>query len=289
LSKKKAESYLNINSPEEPYIEPKAEIVKSQDELAAEFGFYQDTIRNLFDGLNTSINSNEPFFIWSKRRQNEKMKLNNEKLVLIYDQIKNLRAIAEEFLELKADAIFSSEYLKNLVQDKFDLATRYFEIKKEEHKTRILAEKAKREHIGHDLTDREIAQQKEKAIIRRLEGEAKQANAIAKQEEAKAVEMKANARLAKYRAQLAKIATGELKFSELPKSFQTFIVATIIKADPNKLNDFEISQRVNDYIIQEAKAEADKKTAEAEDVHSEARHKKYRYGQTTADEKDTGL
>ncbi len=264
MSKKKAESYLNISSSEEPYVEPGKEVLKTQDDLAADFGFYQDKITNLFDGLNSSINSGEPFFIWSRERQIRKMELNNQKQVLILNQIQTLKDIADEFMQLKAQAIFSAEYIKNLVEEKYLLAEQYFERKKEEHLTIIRAEQAKREHIGHDLSDREIAQLKEKAIIRRLNAEADK--------------VEAEVREANARVDLIKLATGEINFSELPKSYQTYILTTFLNADANKLSDFDIREQMKDVIIQQAKAEADKKTAEVDGIKTKNASDEWKFG-----------
>ena len=264
MSKKKAESYLNISSSEEPYVEPGKEVLKTQDDLAADFGFYQDKITNLFDGLNSSINSDEPFFIWSRERQIRKMELNNQKQVLILNQIQTLKDIADEFMQLKAQAIFSAEYIKNLVEEKYLLAEQYFERKKEEHLTIIRAEQAKREHIGHDLSDREIAQLKEKAIIRRLNAEADK--------------VEAEVREANARVDLIKLATGEINFSELPKSYQTYILTTFLNADANKLSDFDIREQMKDVIIQQAKAEADKKTAEVDGIKTKNASDEWKFG-----------
>ena len=63
------------------------------------------------------MNTGTPFFIFNIKRRNEKISLNNEMQVLIYNQIKNLRAISKELLELRADDIFGPDYLKNLVEE----------------------------------------------------------------------------------------------------------------------------------------------------------------------------
>ena len=61
MGKIKAETHLNIDKPEEPYVDPGEEVIKTQNDLATDWGFTQDTIKHLYDDLNISINSDEPF------------------------------------------------------------------------------------------------------------------------------------------------------------------------------------------------------------------------------------
>jgi len=260
MNKFKAKSELNLQKSSYPVVQSgknNLEIKAIPKDDSEVWDFTKITIQKLGKELESTINSKTPMFLWSKERQNNKIRLDNEKQLFIYEKIKNLRAIASEFSQLQADAIFSEQFIKNLVAEKILLAEQYFERIKEVHLTAILAEQAKRKHIGHELTEREIAQRKEEAIIRKLNGEADQA-------EAKAAEMRAIAKQAEVRADLMKIATGEVKFSELPKSSQTFILINILDADPNHLSDFDIKEQMKDIIIQQGKAEADIKTAEAD-------------------------
>src|ERR1035438_2136067 len=72
------------------------------------------SIQNFKDELKTSIDKKAPMFLWSKERLNNKIRLDNDKQILILEKIQNLRAIGNELTYLKAGAIFDEEYIRLL-------------------------------------------------------------------------------------------------------------------------------------------------------------------------------
>ena len=109
---------------------------------------------------------------------------------------------------------------------------------------------------------------------------------VTKQEKEKYKDLKFKNKESKVRIKMIKIAKGEMKFSDLPKSYQTFIWANILKADPVSLSKFDINERIKESVLQEAQAQADKKTAEAKAAEADTEMKNIN---NTMAKKDAGL
>lgn len=137
-----AKSVFNQNINEAPIVAKSDEaIIKHYDANNVPnnmvFNFANDNIGHLYKELMSSINKRAPFFLWSKDRENNKIRLDNEKQLLIVEKINNLRLLSGEFCNLQADAIFSEQYINFLVADKFAEAEREAELKAAQHKANI--------------------------------------------------------------------------------------------------------------------------------------------------------
>ena len=248
-----------------PYVEPVEEVSKA-------FDFSNITIEQLGSELESTINTRTPFFIWSRERLNRKIKLDNEKQLLILEKIQNLRLISEEFCRLRADSFFSNEYIDNLIKEKRIDAEQYFESKIAEHrkkltyiKTDILLNEGL---VTHDV----LSQEKQRAEIRIQNAEAEK------------IEVKSEE--SKVKVQLIKKIIGEVKFDNLPPVYQTYLLTTFLNADITKLNEFEVNEKMKEIIVQQAQAEANKKTAEADSAKADTDMKKFNNEQA---KKDAGL
>jgi len=217
------------------------------------------------------MNGGTPFFVFNVKRRNDKIKLNTEAMEMMLSQIRILRNISAELMNLSADKIFGPEQLKNLVEEKYLLAEQYFERIKEEHLTRIKKEQASRTNIDHDLTDREISQQKEKALIRKLIAEAEQAEALA-------IEIKIKTKESKMKIEIIKKLLGDADFNNLSIQ-QTYILINFLNANIGQ-------ERMKDVLFQQQKAEADKKTQEAKAAEADTEMKNIN---NTLAKKDAGL
>jgi len=278
MSKKIADSYLNIDKPEEPYINKEEEAVELQNNYDAEYRIIQNNISQVYSEIDSSMNGGTPFFVFNVKRRNDKIKLNTEAMEMMLSQIRILRNISAELMNLSADKIFGPEQLKNLVEEKYLLAEQYFERIKEEHLTRIKKEQASRTNIDHDLTDREISQQKEKALIRKLIAEAEQAEALA-------IEIKIKTKESKMKIEIIKKLLGDADFNNLSIQ-QTYILINFLNANIGQYSQFEMAERMKDVLFQQQKAEADKKTQEAKAAEADTEMKNIN---NTLAKKDAGL
>lgn len=201
---------------------------------------------------------------------NKRLELDVKRINLMNQYIQNIIATGQSFIQLKADALISYEKVQLLAKKEL------FELKSNADGAE-LDYKLLNDKYEHQLTKLRTEKEKmilsverEKSEIKLLNAQASEAEAIAKQAEARAGQeeekietMKVATKEAKERVAMFKVATGELKFSELPQSYQIYIMTTFLNADANQLSDFDIRERIKDSIIQQAKAEADRKVADA--------------------------
>lgn len=278
MSKKIADSYLNIDKSEEPYVNKEEEAVELQNNFETEYRIIQNNISQVYSEIDSSMKGGTPFFVFNVKRRNDKIRLNTEAMEMMLSQIRILGNISAELMNLSADKIYGPEQLKNLVEEKYLLAEQYFERIKEEHLTRIKKEQANRTNIDHDLTDREISQQKEKALIRKLIAEAEQAEAVA-------IEIKIKTEESKMKIEIIKKLLGDADFNNLSIQ-QTYILINFLNANIGQYSQFEMAERMKDVLFQQQKAEADKKTQEAKAAEADTEMKNIN---NTLAKKDAGL
>ena len=267
MSRFKVKSELNINKPTVPaVVENKKEEVNSD-----VWNFTKITIQQLGKELEETINRGTPFFLWGRKRLNNKIRLDNEKQLLIFDKIANLRLISSEFSRLHADAIFSQEYIENLVTEKRLEAEHFYETRVAEQRKKLTAIKTdiilNENLITHDV----LSQEDKRADIRRK-------NALAGQEEEKQNE-------SKKRNEIIDKLLAEADFNNLTIQ-QTYILTAFLNANVNQFSEFELKEKSKDFIIQATKAEADKKTHEANITKADVDMKNFN---NTQAKKDAGL
>jgi hypothetical protein len=224
-------------------------------------------LQSLVGDMKQMLTSPTPLIFkgWGNRR----LELDVERVRLMDKYIQNVIAAGQSFIRLKADSLISFDKIKLLANKEL------YELRKDsegaEYDLKLLTEKYQSELIRYK-TDKEkmiLSVEREKAEIRLLNAQASQAEAIAKQESEKAETMKVATEEAEVRVAMIKVATGAIKFNELPQSFQTYIAITILNADTDKLSNFDIMERVKNSLIQQAQAEADRKTADADGVRAD--------------------
>lgn len=238
MSKKKAETYYNMNSPEEPYVESEN---KPKEDNYDEFTFSQNNLGNLYNEILDSINAQEPIFLFSKERLNTRIALNVIKQRLIVEQIKSLSEMTDEFMKLEVKKIFSPLGMKYLLMGEISKAQQEFAQNAEIHLTLIKAEQAKR--IDLDLLHQE-----------------KKADIASKELDNKEKEIKIS---------LIEELKNSVDFKNLSPAYQSALIATYLNADADKLNRIDMQAGLKNALEQQAQAEADKKTAEAARANSE--------------------
>lgn len=95
------------------------------------------SLEQLLSNLKTNLDKKPSWFIFMRHRENEKIRIESEKVELLYQQMNSLRKTGREFLELKADAIFSSELLRLLVEDRRLEFINQMELKIKQHEGEI--------------------------------------------------------------------------------------------------------------------------------------------------------
>ena len=246
MGKIKAKSELNIDKPEQPYVENSEQTF--QENSKEEWDYLQDNLGNLYNDILRSINLQEPIFLFSKENQVHRISLNVEKQKLILEQIKGLKEISEAWMDIKVQEIFSPEYWKYLLLDKVESAKELFNIKREERLTIINAEQAKRKDIALIHREKEV-------LIKGLE----LANDLISEE----IKEK------KIKTELIENLKNSIDFKNLSETYQSALIATYLNANASELNKLDMQAGLKNALEQQAQAEADKKKAEAERAKSE--------------------
>lgn len=284
MKKAKATTTFNINIKTEPLIEgnnsfqlpieynssiPYSNPINN--EVNNTWDFSKITIEKLGKELESTINSRTPFLICFKERQNNKISLDNEKQKLIIDKINNLRIISDAFCRLQADAIFSQNFIDNLVENKIMEAEHFFEISRSEQRKNLKILDVDTTLYGNLITHDVLKQEETRAEIRRK-------NALASQEEEKTKES------GKKNEIIDKILNGA-DFNNLTIQ-QTYILTTFLNTNANQFSEFDLREKMKDFLIQSVKAEADKKSHEANGTKADVDLK---YMKNEQIKKDAGL
>lgn len=273
MKKIKAKTKINndISAIAVPVLSEDISAVKINVQEREVWDFSKITINQLAKELDATINKRTPFFLWSKKRLNEKIQLDNEKQLLILNKIKYLSTIGEEFAGLQAESIFSSEYIQHILQKRIDLAEQYFEKAAAEHRKQLAIIDTDTALYQSRLTADILNQEDMRSKIRK-------ANAEAAGDEARAL-------IAEKKLEIINKVLSEADFKNLSAN-QTFLLMNFLDADVSKYSDFELRERMKDILIQQSKAESDKKTAEADHVRNETNYKKWKNDQAQKDGAD---
>ena len=233
-------------------------------------------IGNFHDQLQQSINKKSPMFLWSKERQNNKVRLDNEYQLLILEKIRNLRAISDEYNRLQADEIFSGEFIKNLVANKIMEAEHYFEKAVASHRVELTKMK-----VDIDLTNSLVDHDQIEKDRKIAENERIRADNYVKYAEGDKIKAEADHIRIKSQIEYTKInminkAMEEIDLSEFPPAFKTFIFTSFLNVDVSQMTQFELQENMKEFIFQQARAETDRKTAETEDFKNSAEFRKWK-------------
>jgi len=113
------------------------------------------SLGQLVNNLKVSLNKKPSMFIFLRKRENEKIALTNEKIRLVIEQVGLLQSLGRNLLDLQADAIFSSELLHLLVNEKRENFAIALRERVAEHETFIHDKEHERNSKDMDLKERE--------------------------------------------------------------------------------------------------------------------------------------
>lgn len=199
-------------------------------------------VGNFHDLLQSSINKSSPMFLWSKERQNNKVRLDNEYQLLILEKIRNLRLISDEYNRLQADQIFTREFIRNLIANKRMEAEHFFEDAVASHRVNLTKMK-----VDIDLTNSLVDHdqiEKDRKIAENERIKIQNEEAKAKVEDIKSI------------TRMRDKVTDNFDPSTLdPKHISQIVINAILPG--NGTQDFDFQNGINDSTLkaEEAKAE----------------------------------
>jgi hypothetical protein len=242
------------------YGEPRED--KPNEERSKTWDFTKITCEQLGKELEKTMNSRTPFFIWSRVRRNEKIRLDNENLAFIFQKIQYLRATVAEFSQLQADAIFSSEFVNNLVEGKRAEAERNYQKAVADHQLYLTETKSKidiaNSLINHDQVelDRKIAENE------RIRIENKKTK-----EETKSI---------KTQNKLKKLVMSKINFDNFPPAYISELLVALSDINIKSFSEFERNEKLNDITVNMEQTKVRKAQAEVEDFMNSAEYRKWK-------------
>lgn len=209
------------------------------------FDMSNDNLAKLYSNLQSTINSKTPLFAFSKKWQNERIRLDNEKQRFILQKITDLKQIGKEFLELKADAIFSEQLLKNLVEERIMLAEQYFERAKAEHLRNMTFIDVDTKLINNKLIHDQLDIENKKAIVRKKNAEAERVEIM-------------NELLIQLKHKINK--------ENLPPVYHTYLISLFLNSDGSQASELEIKEMMKDLLVKHSQVNIDKAMAEVDSL-----------------------
>jgi hypothetical protein len=233
--------------------------------------------------LQSAINSGTPMFLWSKTRLNNKIRLDNEKQILILEKIRNLRAINTELYLLKADEIFSEEYILNLVAEKRMQAEHIFEAAVATHRLRLTKIKSEID-LTVSLTEHDqIEKDRKRAENEKLIAEAESIRAGNLLKYAQADKIKAEAESLRSKNDLYALVVSKIDFNNFPPVHLTYLLSVLSGFDTNSFSDLDIKEKLKDVMVNMEETKFKKAEAEVNDFINSADFRKWKNDQARRD------
>ena len=233
------------------------------------------TLDVFYDDLQKTATKRQPIFIWSKKRRNEKIKLDVEYQSFILEKISNLRRISDEYKRFKADQIFTEEFIRDLVADNRMAAKHHFEKAIAEHELTI-TQNVVAIKIANNLVDHDnIAKGKEQKIVEGIDAQNRITNA-------QAISIETN-------NDIKKIIRDKMAIGEITPSEATNLLSVLSGNSMNSLNDLEFLKKLNDLKLKIENLNADRQEAELKDFINSSEFRKWKYNQSKKDAGENGL
>ncbi len=213
--------------------------------------------------LQENLNSDRPGWLWLRKRQNEKMFLDEERLRALFAQIQDLRDMNSALLDLNAEVYLTQERMDRIVQ-------RYREhenfVDAEGHR---LSEIAEANHLNEmQKLDDEIASRQHSIKALGLENKRKEAEIEilkAQEENLKAQREKEDIRMGLMRKVVEKI-----DINELPDYLRTFVINSIFNPSQTITSEMQLMDDLREHALKRAAAQTRKEEASATKEESQA-------------------
>lgn len=213
--------------------------------------------------LQNNLNSHRPGWIWLKKRQNEKIFLDEERLRALNAQIQDLQDMNSALLNLNAEVYLTQERMERIIQ-------RYREhenfVDAEEHRLSKIAEA---NHINEmQKLDDEIASRKKNIEAMELDNERRKAEIdILKAQEDN---LKAQREKEDIRMGLMRKVVDKIDINELPDYLRTFVINSIFNPSQTITNEMQLMDDLREYATRRAAAETRQTEADAKKHESQA-------------------
>lgn len=220
----------------------------------------------LTSDLRASLTKPEPMTIFFRRRQVKKLELDVERQRWLLNKVVGLRALGQELVQLRADAIVSEQMVtflaqKNLMDAEIEFQTRVNELTKVNRDIKQVELEMK--SIDYQVEDLETIK------LQRLESlrtNVLENDRIAADNEAQKIKNRAQEAKAKLMEKFA----NEIDVASLPFELQSYAVSHLFSEVGSNFSEYEKDQIYNKYFEKELEVGLKKKQAEVKSAESQA-------------------
>ena len=198
--------------------------------------------------LKDALNQPEPFFMFTSRRRNEKLRLGKERLEVILDTIERVRSVNQSLAHARAEILLSKAVTESLINNYFNEAILMADLRKAEHDNSVSKHHHELRAREIQLDAAELANLKTKAEINLMEAKTEAENAW---------------------AALIKSTVENINFKNMPPALQYSVIQAIATKGTASTNPV-LEEEINKFFKQQREAEAGKAMHEMRKVGAEA-------------------
>ena len=133
--------------------------------------FSSMNLEELNNQINYYLNKGEPITLWGMSRENEKLILKSEKVLILQKLFEYLKGMGESLAEYKAGVFLHDEYIQNYINDYRMSRNRQAEINDQLHFNKMLELKNVERNMHLDYANQEIEILRKQAEVERIKAE----------------------------------------------------------------------------------------------------------------------
>lgn len=235
-------------------------LVPTTDKNIPTFDLTKLNLLQLCQELEKNLQKPSSSFIWLRNRQNEKLRLERNKIDLILNSIRDLTLTQKELMQFQSETFLSNETLSAIIANKREVIKEQLELTKK----KLLIEHAQ---YDDDLLkiddDKKIRQQKVRAAELanlRTQGEINQL-------EASTTESKARADFIMFILNNIDVE----KLQKMPDTLWTYLISSIANPHGTQYQDFDIQQQLKPFLLKDADAKSRQSLAIASQTEHQTR------------------
>jgi hypothetical protein len=196
------------------------------------------------------------FFVFSSRRQSEKIMLERDRLTSLLGVIDRVIETNRNIIRYNVDVFITQQMLERLALE--------HSVNLEKYARSVLREEELLVRLHADNLDKVDDEYKlRQATLRKAELE----------NDRLAIEIEER----RTRNDFIRDALSKVQLEKMPPSLQAYITATMLNPNGSQYNDFEMQEQLKEYIKQEAEAKAQGLKAEAKSKEYKAEHEKWKH------------
>lgn len=258
-------------------VKKRTSVIDSYIDEGESFDLSNNNIQSLHDRLQKSINNRTPIFLWSKKRNIEKIRLDNEYQLLLLDNIRGLSLLSNEYNLLQADKFFTEEMIKNTVANNRREAKDQFEKAIAAHKLSLTETKSNIDIINNKIIHDQVDIDRKNTENDKLKAKAEATRADNLIKYAQADKLKAEAESIKSQNELKVMVMGKIDFNNFPPAYISDLLIALAGLNMKSVGDFEMDERMRNMFERMEKSKVDKAEAEVNDFVNSAAFKKWQF------------